>query len=608
MVWAKLGIAPCPQCSDDSLSLAAKTFESRSLRSTVATVTKNCLVFDPPGSSQNHGDIDCYPWQMLETAFAQIAMIFLLAAIVGFGAKLAKQPVIVAYIFVGILLGPSFFNLVSYEDEIELLAKLGIAILLFLVGLKLDVGLIRSTGLVALLTGVGQVVFTSVVGFFIVIALGFDFIPALYIAVALTFSSTIIIVKLLSDKRELDQLHGQIAVGFLIVQDILVIIAMVVIVTIGSPGSEAAAPVSLLVTFAGSIVFLMVVAMLAKFVIPKLLDWLASSQELMLLFGVGWAMSLAAVSAALGLSMEIGAFVAGVALASTPYRESISARMVSLRDVLILFFFIQLGSSLTFSDAIDQLWPAVLLSAFVLIGNPIIVLVIMGLMGYRAKVSFKAGLAVAQISEFSLILIALGYSLGQVDETVLSLVTMVGIITITLSTYLILYSEQIYQKLAPVLEVFERKEPKAGLDEASQAARYDAIVIGAGRLGSRVVVGLLQKGANLLVVDVSSEALKKVKDKRCDVLFGDVTEPDFAASLPLHETDVIICTAQERATNLMLLQTLERFEFEGSICLTAMDDSTAELFQDKERVTVIRPLKIAANSIVDSLPKLRKRD
>lgn len=608
MVWAKLGIAPCPQCSDDSLSLAAKTFESRSLRSTVATVTKNCLVFDPPGSSQNHGDIDCYPWQMLETAFAQIAMIFLLAAIVGFGAKLAKQPVIVAYIFVGILLGPSFLNLVSYEDEIELLAKLGIAILLFLVGLKLDVGLIRSTGLVALLTGVGQVVFTSVVGFFIVIALGFDFIPALYIAVALTFSSTIIIVKLLSDKRELDQLHGQIAVGFLIVQDILVIIAMVVIVTIGSPGSEAAAPVSLLVTFAGSIVFLMVVAMLAKFVIPKLLDWLASSQELMLLFGVGWAMSLAAVSAALGLSMEIGAFVAGVALASTPYRESISARMVSLRDVLILFFFIQLGSSLTFSDAIDQLWPAVLLSAFVLIGNPIIVLVIMGLMGYRAKVSFKAGLAVAQISEFSLILIALGYSLGQVDETVLSLVTVVGIITITLSTYLILYSEQIYQKLAPVLEVFERKEPKAGLDEASQAARYDAIVIGAGRLGSRVVVGLLQKGANLLVVDVSSEALKKVKDKRCDVLFGDVTEPDFAASLPLHETDVIICTAQERATNLMLLQTLERFEFEGSICLTAMDDSTAELFQDKERVTVIRPLKIAANSIVDSLPKLRKRD
>jgi Kef-type K+ transport system membrane component KefB len=544
---------------------------------------------------------------MLETAFGQIAMIFLLAAVIGFGAKLARQPLIVAYIFVGILLGPSFLNLVAYEDEIALLAKLGIAILLFLVGLKLDVGLIKSTGVVALFTGVGQVIFTSVVGFFIILALGFDFVPALYIAVALTFSSTIIIVKLLSDKREIDQLHGQIAVGFLIVQDILVIVAMVVIVTIGSPDNAAAAPVTLLITFASSIVFLLVVAMLAKFVIPKLLDWLASSQELTLLFGVGWAMSLAAISAALGLSMEIGAFVAGVALASTPYRESISARMVSLRDVLILFFFIQLGSSLTFSDAVDQLWPAVLLSIFVLVGNPIIVLIIMGLMGYRAKVSFKAGLAVAQISEFSLILIALGYSLGQVDEAVLSLVTVVGIITITLSTYLILYSEQIYQKLAPVLHIFERKEPTAGLDEAAQAARYDAIVIGAGRLGSSVVSGLLKKGASLLVVDVSPEALKNIKEKNCDILFGDVTEPEFAASLPLNEADAVICTAQERSTNLMLLQTLERFGYEGAICLTAMDDPTAKLFKEKDGVTVIRPLKMAANSIVDSLPGLRDR-
>ena len=297
---------------------------------------------------------------MLEGAFAQIAFILLVAALVGFFAKLARQPLIVAYIFVGILMGPSFLNAVSSTDEIELLAKLGIAILLFLVGLKLDIGLIKSTGLVALLTGVGQVVFTSVIGFFIVIALGFDFIPALYIAVALTFSSTIIIVKLLSDKRELDQLHGRIAVGFLIVQDILVIVAMVVIVSIGDAGNEAPAQ-SLWITLVGSIAFLVVVALLAKYVVPRLLEWLARSQELSLIFGVGWAMSLAGASEILGLSMEIGAFVAGVALATTPYRESLGNRMISLRDVLILFFFIQLGSSLTFSDAVTLMWPAIAL-------------------------------------------------------------------------------------------------------------------------------------------------------------------------------------------------------------------------------------------------------
>lgn len=544
---------------------------------------------------------------MLESAFSQIALILLVAAVVGFLAHLARQPLIVAYIFVGVLLGPAFLNLVSSGDEIELLAKLGIAILLFLVGLKLDLALIRSTGVVALATGVGQVLFTSLIGFLIVIALGFDFIPALYIAVALTFSSTIIIVKLLSDKRELDQLHGQIAVGFLIVQDILVIVAMVVIVSLGTPGGGDTGAPSLWFTLSGSVVFLLGVALLARFVVPRLLGWLARSQELTLLFGVGWAMSLAAISQVLGLSMEIGAFVAGVALASTPFRESLSARMVSLRDIMILFFFIQLGSSLTFDDALAQLWPAVLLSLFVLIGNPIIVMIIMGVMGYRSQVSFKAGLAVAQISEFSLILIALGFSLGQVDQGVLSLVTLVGVITITISTYFILYSDQMYRVLAPALHIFERKGATAGINEEALAHPYDAIVIGIGRLGSSVVQGLQEKGAQLLVVDQDPRALKKVSPEGVETLFGDVSDPEFASSLPLNEADAVICTVHDRSTNLVLLETLTRFGFEGRICLTAMDPTTAKMLGEHDNVTVIRPLKMAANRIVDALPQMRER-
>lgn len=543
---------------------------------------------------------------MLESAFSQIALILLVAAVVGFFAHLARQPLIVAYIFVGILLGPAFLGLVSAGEEIELLAKLGIAILLFLVGLKLDLALIRSTGVVALATGVGQVVFTSVIGFLIVLALGFDWVPALYIAVALTFSSTIIIVKLLSDKRELDQLHGQIAVGFLIVQDILVIVAMVVIVSLGSPGAGSGGT-SLWFTLVGSVIFLAAVALLSRFVIPRLLGWLARSQELTLLFGVGWAISLAAVSQTLGLSMEIGAFVAGVALASTPFRESLSARMVSLRDIMILFFFIQLGSSLTFDDAAAQFWPAILLSLFVLIGNPIIVMIIMGVMGYRSQVSFKAGLAVAQISEFSLILIALGFSLGQVDQSVLSLVTLVGVITITLSTYFILYSEQMYRAMAPALRLFERKDASGAVNEEAMAHPFDAIVIGVGRLGSSVSQGLQAKGASLLIVDQDPRALKAVAGEGIDTLFGDVSDPEFASSLPLNEADAVICTVHDRSTNLVLLETLNRFGYEGRICLTAMDEPTAKLLAQNPNVTVIKPLKMAANRIVDALPEMRQR-
>ncbi len=542
---------------------------------------------------------------MFESDFAQVAGILVLAAVVGGIARLLKQPLIVAYIVAGIIAGPALFGLVSSGDEVQLLAKVGIAILLFLVGLKLDLHLIRSTGFVALLTGVGQVLFTSVVGYLIVIALGFDPIPALYIAVALTFSSTIIIVKLLSDKREIDQLHGRIAVGFLIVQDLLVIVAMIVIVAIGQPGQDSA-PQTIIATFTGGIAFLVIVALLARFVLPRALGWLAKSQELTLLFAVAWAISLAAVTAGLGLSMEIGAFVAGVALASTPYRESLGARLVSLRDIMILFFFIELGASLTFTDAVAQLIPALVLSLFVLIGNPIIVLVIMGAMGYRKKVSFKAGLVVAQISEFSLILIALGYSLGQVDESVLGLVTMVGIVTITVSTYFILYSQQIYERIAPALSIFERKSAARGVDEEREAHPYDAIVVGAGRLGGDVIRGLRNRGAVLLVVDYDPNALRQVAGPHVDTLYGDVADPEFAASLPFHETRTVICTAPNPSTNLVLAETINRIGFDGEVLLTALDGRTAELLGGDDEVTVVRPFRMAAERIVDRVSVPRK--
>jgi hypothetical protein len=397
----------------------------------------------------------------------------------------------------------------------------------------------------------------------------------------------------------LDTLHGRIAVGFLIVQDILVVVAMVVIVTIGQPG-ERSATGDLLVTFGGSVAFLLVIALLSKYIIPRVLNWMAASPELTLLFGVAWAVALAGASALLGLSMEIGAFVAGVSLASTAYRESLGARMVSLRDILILFFFIELGAMLTFDDALDQLWPAVILSLFVLIGNPIIVMAIMGVMGYRSQVSFRAGLVVAQISEFSLILIALGFSLGQVDQSVLSLVTLVGIITITISTYFILYSDQLYSWLQPVLGVFERKSANV-VDEERQAHPYDAIVIGAGRMGSEVVAGLVARKAVLLVIDIDPQALRAIKKLGVDTLYGDVTDPEFSSHLPLQETETVICAVPEPTTNLVLMDTLKRSGFSGKMCLMALDDRTAGMLESHGAVTVIRPLQMAASRVVEGL-------
>ncbi|MDZ7584976.1 MAG: cation:proton antiporter, partial [Thiobacillus sp.] len=347
--------------------------------------------------------------------FDEFALLLIITTVLGAIAVRLRQPILIAYIAVGILLGPAGFSLVSAHDQIDLLAQIGITVLLFVVGLKLDLRHIRHIGPVALATGLGQLSFTIVFGFFIILALGKGWLEALYVAVALTFSSTIIIVKLLSDKRELDSLHGRIAVGFLIVQDLAVVIAMMVMSGLGGMGEEGVSGMTLALTLLarlGGAALLLFVVM--RYLLPRVVGTLARSQELLLIFAIAWGTALAALGEFAGFSKEAGAFIAGFSLASTAYREAISARLTSIRDFLLLFFFIDLGANLDFSTLGDEISSSIVLSLFVLIGNPLIVMAIMGYMGYRKRTGFLAGLTVAQISEFSIIFVAMGITLGHV--------------------------------------------------------------------------------------------------------------------------------------------------------------------------------------------------
>jgi Kef-type K+ transport system membrane component KefB len=536
---------------------------------------------------------------MLE-GFTQLAAIMAVAVVVGAVAVALRQPLIVGFIGVGILVGPAGFDWVGEAENIELLAKLGISVLLFLVGLKLDPRHVRTTGPVALATGLGQVLFTSVFGFLIGLALGLEPIQAVYVAVALTFSSTIIIVKLLSDKRELDELHGRIAVGFLIVQDIVVVIALIVITALGSAdanevGSELATV--LLRGFA----FLASLVAIARWVLPPLLSRLARNRELLILFGVGWALLAAAAGDLLGLSTEVGAFLAGFTLAATPYREAIASRLVSLRDFLLLFFFIDLGAQLQLDLVGETMGPALLFSLFVLVGNPLIVLVIMGIMGYRKRTSFLAGLTVAQISEFSLILVALGVRVGHLDESILGLVTTVGLVTIGLSTYLILYSHPIYQRLAPFLSVFERRKAREGEIHSDEEGNIDAIVYGIGRHGSIIIDSLQDIGWQVLAVDVDPDGLRRATDLGCAVAFGDAEDPEFPMSLPLEQARWVVSTVPNGDVNISLLHGLRASGYEGKIALTAHNPNDVGRFEDEHVDIVISPFAVAAERLVSSL-------
>jgi Kef-type K+ transport system membrane component KefB len=543
-----------------------------------------------------------------ETAFAELALTLATATAVGAVGLWLRQPLIVSFIAVGILVGPAGLGLVTRHEQIELLASVGIALLLFVVGLKLDVHTIRTLGPVALATGLGQIVFTSVIGFLIALALGMGGVASAYVAVALTFSSTIIVVKLLSDKREIDALHGRIAIGFLIVQDVAVIVAMIGITALaGVRPADQPLWMHAVVTTAKACGLLAIVAGLARGVLPGAIRRLAHSPELLVLFGIAWAVALAAAADYLGLSKEVGAFVAGASLASTPYRESLASRLVSLRDFLLLFFFIDLGARLDLSMLALAVWPALVLSAFVLVGNPLIVVAIMGLMGYRKRTSFLAGLTVAQISEFSLILAALGVSVGHIGTETLSVVTSVGLITIGLSTYLIIYSSKVYEWVAPWLTVFERRVPFREVVDQPPPSKVDVVVFGLGRYGSGIVRHLLLRRHSVIGVDFDPEALARWRAEGLPVVYGDAADPDLFDHVPLEHTDWIVSTAPDLETSRTLLHHLRQRGFTGRTAVACRSADDEDRLQVEGADLLLRPFADAAEQAADALTHVPAR-
>jgi len=548
---------------------------------------------------------------LAQSPFDEIAALLAMAAMVGFIGLLLRQPLIVSFIAVGLIAGPSALNVVRSDEHITLLSELGIAVLLFLVGIKLDTKLIRSLGAVALMTGLGQVAFTSIFGFLIGLALGLDAVTSLYVAVALTFSSTIIIVKLLTDKREIDSLHGQIALGFLIVQDLVVVVAMITLATVGIGSGDAGGPGRILVVLGSGVALVGLVGLFIRYAANPLTERLARAPELLVIFAIAQAAILAAIGDFVGLGKEVGGLLAGVSLASTPYRETIAARLAPLRDFLLLFFFIALGATLDLSLLGTHVAAAIVFSLFVLVGNPLIVLAIMGSMGYRKRTGFLAGLTVAQISEFSLIFVAMGVTLGHVASDALGLVTMVGLVTIAASTYMITYSHQLYALFEPILGILERKgtprEPDAGGGQ-DEVGRCDVLIFGLGRFGTAIGMRLKSKGIEVLGIDFNPAAVRRWRELGLEAAYGDASDSEFVSTLPLKTPRWVVSTIPVHPTGLShedsrstLMQAARASGFRGQIAVTSHSKADTEEQLALGAEIVLEPFQDAADRAVELL-------
>ncbi len=536
----------------------------------------------------------------VHAVFNETVALLVLGAALGFVGQWLRQPLIVAFIAAGIVAGPDVLGVVSSAVHVQVLGELGVAVLLFLVGLKLDPGLLRTLGPVALATGSAQVLLTALAGAGLGWALGIPAQTAAVIGLALTFSSTIIVIKLLWDKGEVDSLHGRVALGLLIAQDLLVVVLMGLLA-----GLRGGAQGGLWQALLGGFVMLGTVLLFTRYVAQGLLERMARSPELLVTFAVAWAALLAALADGLGLGKELGGLLAGVSLASTPFREALASRLASVRDFLLLFFFVSLGASLDFGALHGNLLPAVVLSLFVLVGKPLIVLPILAVAGYGRRTAFLASLTLAQISEFSLILLALATQAGLADAATQALVTLVGLVSIGASTYLVTYAGVIYARVEPALaRLIDDGTSRQTAGEAPPPA--DVILFGLGRYGTAIAEGLRGRGLTVLGVDFDPEMVARWRARGLPAYYGDAADPDFGKSLPLGSARWVVCAIPVHGGSLThddprlaLVDALRNHGYRQCIAVAIHQPDDLPALRSRDVDLVLLPMADAAAEAVD---------
>ena len=502
--------------------------------------------------------------------FSQLATVLVIATIFGIAARLLKQPLILAYITTGIVIS-IFAVFADFERSfLDVMANLGIAFLLFLVGIELKIEDLKYVGRAAVLTGLGQIAFTALVGFILIGALGFDTVGSLYIAFALTFSSTVIIVKLLSEKHDLMSLYGKITVGYLLVQDFVAILALMILSGFGEGRVPNFGDIFLILT--KGLILVGFSYFSAKYFLKYLFHLTSQSTELLFVSAIAWAFLFSAISQAIGFSIAIGAFLAGLAIASSPYRLQISARVKPLRDFFIVIFFIVLGASMTVGASQVLVSHVVVLSLFILVGKPLILLAILLPLGFRNRTAFLASVTVAQVSEFSLILITVGYSLGHVTGDMVALVSAVGIVTITFSSYMILYGDRIYRRLAPYFgKLFGEKAHDPYVTNKALLVDH-VILVGAEQMGWDILEFLKTKYKNkeaIVVVDFNPEIINTVRASGYNAVFGDISDPEVLEELEITKARLIIITDPDVSDNVAIIKFAHTKNFRGPVVATS---------------------------------------
>lgn len=527
--------------------------------------------------------------------FSQLAILLVVAASFGLVAKTLRQPLLIGYIFAGIFLAAT--GLIKESSALTSFGQIGVTLLLFLLGLEMNIGEISTFSRVAILGGLAQISFTFLLGFLLISLLGFGALPAFCVALALTFSSTIIVVKLLSEKKDLASLYGRISIGIALVQDFVIIAILMFLSGFGKTGVSMGEYI--LVTLKAGVLFGSV-WFFSKKILPFAFDkFLATSHELLYVVSIAWALGVAAfVAGPLGFTLEIGGLLAGLSLSQVSEHLQIAGKTRPLRDFFLLSFFVLLGTKLVVGRDFWALLPtATLLSLFVLLVKPLTIMIALGLMGYKRKTSFLSAVTLSHTSEFSLILAGTAFSLGLIEQKNVSLIVMVAVISMSVSTYLILRVDAIYRKVGKHLGLFERKHTQEEAYAVKSEVVDHVVLVGCDRTGRTISTYLVRENIPFVVIDFNPKVFNRLTVAKIPVVFGDVNDPETVDASNLDKAKMLISTILNLEDNLTLLEHLKTLRVRPVTLFTASNRAEAIRLYEAGASYVIVPEMVAGEHI-----------
>ncbi len=539
----------------------------------------------------------------MNNIFIQLAIILTLSSVLGYLTYKLKLPLLIAYLIGGILLSAAATFDVSKSLALSFLPDIGIAFVLFLVGMELDLREIKNFGKQILTAGLLQVIITATLGTFIAQSFGFEIREAIYLGVGLSFSSTLVVIKLLLDRKDLTSLYGKLSVGVLLLEDLL---ALVILLGLSSSISFLDIRESNIIPV--SVFILKVVAVFSiatlinRYVLARVFKAVSDSSELLFLTALAWCFSFITLSVLMGFSVVIGAFLAGVALASSPYHFQIQGKIKPMRDFFTALFFVYLGTKVSFPQNNFSIYPLILIfSAYAVLIKPIIFLLLFGMFGFRKHTMFQTAINLSQVSEFSLIILLVGFKMGLVSQSALTVIALSSVTSFIASSLMISQSRKIYKILPSVLSFFERrKHPDLPKEQDGKLSDH-VVVVGAHRVGGEIVRFLKREGIPVMVLDFNPHQVELLHSQEIPVIYGDASDPEILDLLNLEEAKMIISTAPDLESSKTLLEDLKLRSINIPVIVRAETIKEAQSLYKKGADLCILPEVMAGDLLLDTI-------